>query len=165
MAIDFRAMFFSMILYFPPILYDIAFFGQTSMHLPHSMHSVLLFISGTFIPMGHTFVHALQCIQRSWFTFTSTKLTLLKGAIIAPTGQKYRHHPLPIVDINSRNRRNITNATLKKLLGWYPEGFVASIGMVPVRKPTGQISVNMKPIVAVVIIPSVISIIYFEYLR
>jgi hypothetical protein len=73
------------------------------------------------------------------------KLILLKGAKSAPTGQKYRHQPRSIRKINIKNRMKMMSAPKKKLFGMNLPGFRINVGIVPVRNPTGQISVKINP--------------------
>jgi len=93
------------------------------------------------------------------------KLILLNGAKIAPTGQKYLHQPRSTVKINTINNMKIPRASQKKVLGTNLPGFNIRMGRVPVRKPTGQISVNIKPIKADVTTTNPIRTTYFVYLR
>lgn len=122
----------------------------------------------TSMPIGHAFEHALQW-RHSFSNIsllvkeTCKKLILLKGAKIAPTGQKYLHQPRSTVKINTRNRMNITSAIQKKGLGTNLLGYKIRVGIVPVRMPTGQISVNIKPMRAVVRMTSPMSVAYFTY--
>ena len=51
----------------------------------------------------------------------------------------------------------------KKGLGTNLPGYKIIVGIVPVRMPTGQISVNIKPMRAVVRMTSPMSVIYFRY--
>lgn len=76
---------------------------------------------------------------------------MLNGANKAPSGQKYLQNPLSTVNINSINKTKIMRAGKKNSgLGTNSDGYNNTVGIVPVRKPTGQISVNIKPITAVV---------------
>jgi hypothetical protein len=72
----------------------------------------------TSIPIGQAFEQALQWRHSlSIFSFGANEickiLILLKGARIAPIGQKYLHQPRSIVKINIRNKTNITMAAKK----------------------------------------------------
>jgi hypothetical protein len=60
--------------------------------------------------IGQESEQALQCTHSLSFTPICKKLTLLNGARIAPTGQKYLHHPLSIVKIKIKNKIKITSA-------------------------------------------------------
>jgi len=140
------------------------------MHFPQAIHSGLLFMLGTSMPIGHAFEHALQLRHSfSKISFgvneTCKMLILLKGARMAPIGQKYLHQPRSTVKINTRNSMNITSAIQKKGLGTNLLGYRINVGMVPVRKPTGQISVNIKPMSAVVKMTSPMRTKYFTYLK
>jgi hypothetical protein len=61
-------------------------------------------------------------------------------------GQKYLHHPLSIKNINNKNKIKIINAIQKNGFGTNLLGYNIRVGIVPVRKPTGHISVNINPI-------------------
>jgi hypothetical protein len=55
-----------------------------------------------------------------------------------------------MVKISIVNKMNIINAIRKNELGTNFPQKIVSVGSVPVRKPIGQMSVNMKPIRALV---------------
>jgi hypothetical protein len=51
-----------------------------------------------------------------------------------------------MMKIRMMNKTKITNAKGKKKFGTNFPGFKSRTGIVPVKKPTGQISVKMNPI-------------------
>ena len=65
-------------------------------------------------------------------------------------GQKYRHHPRSTVKIRMIKRMKMMSAVAKNGLVTNSPGYNNMVGMVPVRKPIGQTSVNINPIRAVV---------------
>jgi hypothetical protein len=89
------------------------------------------------------------------------KLILLNGPRSAPTGQKYRHQPRSTRKMSTRNKTKITNATGKKKFGTNFPGFRSRTGIVPVRNPTGQISVKINPMRYEVTKTRLMSSIYF----
>jgi hypothetical protein len=58
-------------------------------------------------------------------------------------------------------RIKITSAVMKKGFGTYSPGYKIRVGIVPVKNPIGQISVNMNPINAVVRITKPMRMKYF----
>ena len=141
------------------------FLGQTFVHLPHNIHSGSLFIFGISIPIGQICEQALQCIHSSFSTEICNKLILLNGANNAPIGQKYLHQPLSIIKIKIMKRMKIIKAIQKKGLGTNFPGYKNNVGMVPVKNPIGQISVNINEINAVVRNTSITNTKYLQYLK
>jgi hypothetical protein len=85
-------------------------------------------------------------MQFSVFTEMWRKLILLNGPRSAPMGQKYRHHPRSMRKMSTINKMKMTKATGKKKFGTNFPGLRSRTGIVPVRNPTGQMSVKIKPI-------------------
>ncbi len=63
----------------------------------------------------------------------------------APTGQKNLHHPLLNKKIKMIKAMKTIRANGKNSFGENLPGYRTERGMVPTKKPIGQISVNMNP--------------------